>query len=367
MSLKPVNNWYVFCFGSGEFGQTTQLNDVNIPVPVLKGTNFSKVFAGGWNSAAISLDGDLMVWGRTSSFKTTDQSANLFNEPKEENSNNSVGPSSFNVTPLLVQSNAKSAALNDNNVIILNQTGSIHFTSFNNQTVTVSEATNVFSRHQTVIIFQKEKIFLYTPLQGFSSEFQLPSNEIPIHAAITHKGFAILSDQHVLRVYLSSPESTSTSDCLVETISEVVDVAASNDKYIILKNNSVILEIFPQQGKRQITGINGTPISLFAGGAHYGCITFEGDCWTWGAGTRGQLGTGSFSNSFRPAKIILKDGNKVISAAAGEEHTILLAINETMFVPTLPDAMKGNDYLKMIRIDASISGAFVASEFDSKF
>lgn len=362
MSSKPgIPVSSIYCFGSGEFGQTTQTIDTNSPVLALKDMNIINIYAGSWNSAALTTDGDLMAWGRIDSVKSTNQTANLYDETKDENNTNGNLPPSFNQVPILAQSSVKSVALNDYHTIAINQQEFIHFPTFDNQLISISNATDVFSRYKSVIIFKKETIYFYSPLKGIPNEFQLPHPEIPIKAEITQNGFAILSDNQTLRIYT---EKESDSPII---INDVISVSASNDKYILLKPNGRIYTTCSNGGLVQIYGISGNPISVFAGGAHYGCVTFEGDCWTWGIGVKGQLGTASFTNSIRPKKVILKEGMKVISAAAGEEHTVLLTVKDTFFVPTLPDPMKKNEYMKMIRMDAAIPGAFVASEYDSKF
>lgn len=359
MSTKTGIASSIYCFGSGEFGQTTQIIDSSSPVLALKDVNIENIYAGSWNSAAITIDGDLMVWGRIDSIKPTNQTTNIYDEEKDETNTN--WPPSFNQVPLQIKSGVKAVALSDHHTIILNQQEPIHFLSTDNQPITISNATNCFSRDKTIIIFKNNTICVYSPFPGLPNEFCLPSPEIPIKASITQDGFGILSDKQILRIYTEKdPESP-----LI--IKDVVSFSSSNSKYIILKPNGQIFTTFSKGGMVQISGINGNPTSVFAGGAHYGCVTFEGDCWTWGAGIKGQLGNACFSNSLRPKKVILKEGMRVIAAVAGEEHTVVLTVKDTFFVPTLPDAMKNNEYMKMIRMDAAIPGAFVASEFDSKF
>ena len=359
MSTKPGIVSSIYCFGSGEFGQTTQINDSNSPILALKDMNVENIFAGSWNSAAITIDGDLMVWGRMDSIKPVNQTSNIYDEEKDENNTNL--PPSFNQVPLLVKSGVKTVSLNDYHTIILNQQDFLHFPTFDNQSISISDATNVFSRNKTVIVFKKNTIYVYSPFVGLPNQFCLPSPELPIKAAIAHDGFAILSDNQTLRIYAENDDNSPL------IIKDVISFSASNSKYIILKPNGCIYTTCSKGGMVQVYGICGNPISVFAGGAHYGCVTFEGDCWTWGAGIKGQLGTASFSNSLRPKKVVLKEGMRVVAAAAGEEHTVILTVKDTFFVPTLPEPMKKNEYMKMIRMDAAIPGAFVASEYDSKF
>ncbi|OHT08993.1 hypothetical protein TRFO_22229 [Tritrichomonas foetus] len=349
----------VYCFGSGEFNQTTQQNDVNTPVLIMKDSGIEKVFAGGWHSATISVDGKLTTWGKINTVKTTDQTANLFEDNKDENSSK-ITTSTFNQEPTVEHSGVKNAALTDYHTIIIDLIDCAHLITYDNQIVTVPNATNIFAKYQTIIVFQGTKIRVYTPMKDIETSFELPQNENPISAAIINHGFAILSDKGILRIYNQKQPDPSI-------ITDIVSVASSNEKYIVLKPNGRIYEIFSNGSKRQISGIGGNPIALFAGGSHFGCITFEGDCWMWGVGVRGQLGNSSFTNSFQPKKVVLKEDVRVISGAAGEEHTILLTVKDTSFIPQVPEAMKQTEYIKMLRMSAAIQGAFLASEFDSKF
>jgi alpha-tubulin suppressor-like RCC1 family protein len=150
-------------------------------------------------------------------------------------------------------------------------------------------------------------------------------------------------------------------------IRDVVSAAASADRYAILRPDGRVYEILGNGSRRHITGIEGNPIRVFAGGAHFGCVTLEGECWMWGCGNRGQLGNGRFTVAFTPSKVILKDGFCVIDGVAGEEHTMLMTVKDDDFVPVLPDRMKSNEYLRMVRLANALPGAFVASELDAKF
>ena len=358
MQTKQSISSFVYCFGSGEFNQIAQQNDVSSPSMVFKDVNVDRVFAGSWHSAMLSVDGELTTWGKMISLRTGDHSQGIFDDAKDDGKLSSIGPS-YTQGPTKQQTGVKMAALNDNSTIVIDQNNFVHFMSYDNQHVTLPDATDVFAHLNTVIVFKTEKILVYTPLENVRKEFQLPDNELPKEAAITFDSFAILSDKNVLRIYAPNSEPVVFND--------VVAVAASNRKYIILNPIGRIYEAFNNGGKRQISGICGNPISIFAGGAHYGCITFEGDCWTWGSGIHGQLGNSSFTNSPQPKKVMMKEDVRVISAAAGEEHTILLAVREPSYIPQVPESMKNTEYIKMLRMNASIQGAFLASEFDSKF
>jgi hypothetical protein len=188
---------------------------------------------------------------------------------------------------------------------------------------------------------------------------RLPGSELPLYAIISENGYGILSKTHVLYSFPTNGPPA--------VIPEVVSCAAANDRFIILKPDGRIFEMSPSGTRRQVHGVHGNPIKVFAGGAHFGCVTFEGEAWTWGCGARGQLGDGSYTISFTPRRVLMKDDLRVTDAAAGEEHTLLMAVKDHSFVPKMPEIMKENSYMKMVRMTTALQGAFVASEFDSKF
>jgi alpha-tubulin suppressor-like RCC1 family protein len=86
-------------------------------------------------------------------------------------------------------------------------------------------------------------------------------------------------------------------------------------------------------------GIPELPIKVFAGGAHLGCVTFEGNAFTWGVGTNGQLGTGTFLHSENPKRVRTPQALKVVDAHAGEEHTVFTVVKEGLFAQLLPKIM----------------------------
>jgi len=55
-------------------------------------------------------------------------------------------------------------------------------------------------------------------------------------------------------------------------------------------------------------------------------VTAGGDCYSWGMGTNGQLGTGDDEDKFEPIKMGGKQlqGKKVIAVSSGGQHTVLL-------------------------------------------
>jgi alpha-tubulin suppressor-like RCC1 family protein len=345
-SMKRVGaSSSVYVFGSSEFAQTGQTYNINVPA-LVQLPHVDSITAGPWQSAAISPDGDLFVWGLINDSNTPDSIHPIKRE----------GNSAVISTPTSAFTNAKAVAIDESRVLVLTRRGDVLSPQI---AATVTDVISVHCRFDLSILIEKGK---YHIVRGDSSEFEpktLPHSESPLSAAIYRTGYAILSTDSNLHIF--------TETLAPIMISDVVSVAASNDRLVILVTNGRVFEVFPNGAKRQVSGIGGNPISVFAGGAHFGCVTFEGDCWTWGNGNRGQLGCGCFTVAYEPAKVVLKENLRVIDAAAGEEHTLLLVVKDQAFAPQLPEPMKNNEYMKMVRMRAALPGAFVASEFDSKF
>ena len=65
------------------------------------------------------------------------------------------------------------------------------------------------------------------------------------------------------------------------------------------------------------------------GGSHSLAVTDEGRCFIWGRGGFGRLGTGGERDHYSPVELKLPGGPerwRVISAAAGGRHTLVLAL-----------------------------------------
>ena len=58
-------------------------------------------------------------------------------------------------------------------------------------------------------------------------------------------------------------------------------------------------------------------------------VTRAGECFSWGMGTNGQLGTGEEEDVFTPKKMEGKQlkGKKVVAVSSGGQHTVLIAQN----------------------------------------
>jgi alpha-tubulin suppressor-like RCC1 family protein len=335
----------VYAFGSSQFSQTGQTYETNVPT-LVQLPHAEAIAAGPWQSAAITPDGELFLWGLITNVNTPDSIHAIKSE----------GNSSVITTPTTFSSNAKSVAIDESRIIVLSRRGELLFRQLPSG---LAGITSLHSRLDLTILIESAK---YHIIRGDSSDIEtksLPNSENPVTAAIYRTGYAILSAESNLHVF--------TQALAPIIISDVVSVAASNDRLAIVLTNGRVFEVFPNGSKRLITGINGNPVQVFGGGAHFGCVTFEGDCWTWGNGNRGQLGGGCYTVSYEPLKVVLKENLRVIDAVAGEEHTLLLVVTDQGFVPELPEPMKGNEYMKMVRMRAALPGGFVASEFDSKF
>ena len=149
-------------------------------------------------------------------------------------------------------------------------------------------------------------------------------------------------------------------------INNVVSIASSRKLLIILKSDGRVYELHDDK-LIQITGFEGLPIKVFAGGAHYGLITYDGNSWTWGCGTSGQLGNGYFFNLAKPQKFIINNDYKVINASAGEEHTLFDVCPSSDFSIILPDLMRKEELVNSYIMNEKLGISVKIPEFDLKF
>jgi hypothetical protein len=297
----------------------------------------------------VTSDGDLFLWGLT---KQTNAEV-LLALRRETNS-------SVITSPTLILPGTKTVAVDDSVIVAITQKGALVDLSDDSRAWrSIADARTIYARYGVLIILDSDSYYvLHDP--GHRPEPKvLAKGELPTSAAISKNAYAILSDGAVLYVFPDTGRPF--------VLPDVVSAAASSDRFVTLRSDARVYEVAGNGARRQIAGIGGLPVRVFGGGAHFGAITFEGECWTWGCGTRGQLGNGRFTVAFTPTKVLLKDGFCAVDAAAGEEHTLLAAVRDDAFVPTMPEKMKANEYMRMVRLAGALPGAFVAPELDVKF
>ena len=336
-SLNPN----LYCFGSAQFGQNGLETDSAVP-QLVHIRNIESITTGEWQSAAITSEGQLYLWGL---MDPVDQEIIQLHQTSP--------------TPSPVLQNIASVSFSDTIFLAVTRTGEVMSLSpekpdFSSIT---SPVKSVIGRNTLSIILCEKEFF--TLRDGVIERHTLPDERTPETAVICTFGYAVLATDGTLFTF------TGAAEPLVET--DVARVAATDETLIVLKTSSRIFEVFSNGTRSQVSGISGNPVHVFAGSAHAGCVTFEGGCWTWGCGYRGQLGQGSYTISYAPKPVAAKEGMCFFDGCAGAEHTLLLAVKDTLFAPTMPRRMHGNSYMKTVRMSAAIPGAFVASELDSKF
>jgi hypothetical protein len=178
----------------------------------------------------------------------------------------------------------------------------------------------------------------------------------PVGAA----GVCVLSDAGQLFCYADISAKPSIY------FEKVVSVASTRSRTFILKSDGRIYEMV--QGQLvQFSGIDALPVKLFSGGAHAGCVTFDGRAFTWGCGLQGQLGNGKYVNSSVPTEVILPVGHRITDAVAGEEHTVFTIVNERDFSCIVPKIMLREPVPAGIVALSAIPFAFTPPEIDIKF
>ena len=95
-----------------------------------------------------------------------------------------------------------------------------------------------------------------------------------------------------------------------------------------LGNNSTTKGTNPQ--KIQIE--NNTKFKAIAAGEKFSlALDTDGNVWTWGENTSGQLGNNSTTNSRIPQKIQIENNVKIKAISAGREHVLALDTNGNMW------------------------------------
>ena len=229
----------------------------------------------------------------------------------------------------------------------------------------VDTALDIFGKFQmgAIITSEKRVVVAFKHEDGSSKavNLELPDGEVPYFVE-PHgpNGVCVLCTNGKLFVFEN--ESSVHS----HTFEKVVSVASTRGRTIFLESCGRIQEL--RHGRTiQVSGISGLPIKVFAGGAHFGCVTYDGECYTWGCGTSGQLGNGSFLNTAVPMRVIRPHDHKIEDASAGEEHTVFTLINRRNFSCILPKIMR-NELLPAGCVATQlIPHSFTPPESDLKF
>lgn len=328
----------MYCVGASNFKQTTTLEDINTPFHI-PCDDVYQIFAKNNLSCCLTNKGKIIAWG-------------LLNSEKEE----------IISCPKIIAHSVIHMEIFHNQVIMKKIDGSIQMLKSELPSVCDISAPiiNVFAQFDTLCYLTKDYQVLIVHEEKIN-KIIMSDNEYPISMQFPIFGQFLLSNLHNL-YYIQE-----TSIHLI--VKNVISIAATQTKLYFLSNDARIYEMDSKDPNKkiQITGIIGTPILLFAGASHSGCVTYEGTCWTWGNGSHGQLGNSSFCSSLFPTMIKMKDDVKIICAAAGDFHTMILAVRSSDFVPNLPGLMLKNQYSRVTQMKTILPGAAIPCEFDVKF
>jgi hypothetical protein len=226
----------------------------------------------------------------------------------------------------------------------------------------LTPATKIFAKFSiaAAIMADKSVSVVYADV-GRNTIITLPEEEIP-HTVepLGLDGVVILSESATLYGF---PQGVTEPQFRYE---KVVSVASTRRRTAFLQGDGRIYELI--DGKPLlIAGVPELPIKLYAGGAHFGCVTFQGSAYAWGTGTHGQLGTGTFLNVADPKKVEIPPGRRAIDAAAGEEHTIFTLVATAKFSAILPRLMIKEPVPAGIVALSILPYGCTPPEFDIKF
>ncbi|EAY04886.1 hypothetical protein TVAG_016580 [Trichomonas vaginalis G3] len=339
------NSLSVAACGSSQFGQSTHTSDISIPHEFVV-PSIDDIRVGGWHSCVLCSTENCAFWG-----------SNLDQQIPKVQSNLLRSPTSYQI-PL----DFKDVALGSKHTVILTKSNVLQSFGSNAQLQlppnSTSKIKSVFAKFdQTAAISDDNKVLVWGN-NAKQMKITLPNTEIPAFVELAPFGIFILSDKLVCYHYVAGQVKCQFPN--------VISVAASRTKAMILKNDGRIYQIV-QDKLIQIVGIPDIPIKIFAGGAHYGCVTISGKCYTWGCGTRGQLGNGQFSNQAKPTLAIFDDKKCVIEAFGGEEHSVFLLCTNDVFIPAIHPAMKEQPLPSAVIADSIRYNTYNPPQFDIKF
>ena len=331
--------------GSNQYGQSTKTLDISIPIEFIV-PSIKNIKAGGWHSLASCSKGFYSFWGCNLDQQIPKSTANLLRSPSSHN----------------ISTEYADVAIGSKHTIVLTKKGALQtFGSNNNLQLpsnSISEIKSIYAKFEGTAIITNSDHILFWGNNNHQISINLPNNEIPNFIEITPFGCAVISNLNNLYIFKGNNISSNYKD--------VVSVASTRSSIIYLDILGRIYEIINNESIL-IPGIPELPIKLFGGGAHFGCITIKGNCYTWGCGTRGQLGNGYFTNKINPQKVIIDEKKKVIDASAGEEHTLFLLCKDDLFIPNIPKLMLTETLPKTESLLSIFNSTFSPPEFDLKF
>ncbi|HLL48411.1 MAG TPA: hypothetical protein VK399_17045, partial [Longimicrobiaceae bacterium] len=152
----------------------------------------------------------------------------------------------------------------------------------------------------------------------------------PFWKAVSAGKFFSLALDDKGRVWAWGGYSQLWTPIVVKDLEEVVAVAAGEDHSLALKQDGTVWQWrSPLTTPSQVAGLGGV-VALAAGGDTSLALKADGTVWAWGSGWNGQLGDGTFT-PYRatPGRVVGLDG--VVSIAAGMGHALAVKADGTVW------------------------------------
>ena len=102
---------------------------------------------------------------------------------------------------------------------------------------------------------------------------------------------------------------------------------AMGSHLVVLDSNSRVWEV--RSNTEMVEGLTGNITSIAAGEFHYAALREDGTVWTWGNNYRGQLGNGTFTNSWDAVQVQGLSG--VTAIAANGQNTVAIVDNDRVW------------------------------------
>lgn len=315
----------VYCFGRGEDGQLglgdTSAHDEPIYVDSLRGIGVKDVACGSGHTVVLTVDGEIMSWGRGDDGRLGQNSFEWKYVPRSV-----VALQGISITHITCGS-YHTAAVSSNGELYTwgggmygklghgNERGHSQPKRVEALVGAIVSSVACGSRH-TAIVTSKGKVYSWG-----DRENGVAGHSDPEGHQYTPKIIEALDNEKVTQISACGFHTGClTEDGKVYTWGEgkFGRLGSGNERHC---TSPRIVESFVGQ----------SPTQIACGGFHSAVITADGRLATFGGGEHGQLGHGNFSNKLKPAFVKALEGVFISQISCGWSHTVALSSNGQVF------------------------------------
>ena len=321
----------LYTWGTGSYGRlgSGQESDQHVPavIEALGKIKMMTVSCGAFHTCAISLEGEMYVFGGGLYGKLGIESDKNCILPVKVSGNDQVSGSSFTQVAC----------------------GTFHTVAVNEQGMCLSWG---FGGHGRLGNGSSEQVNKPSPVQGgFLKSLVTGSSSRRFASSILQRGDAMAeSKRQSGGTDVGAGGAAKADDAFFEDESptKIIGIAAgaNHSMYMTLEGHvyswggdedgqcgqersDAIGPHIPEQVQAHIGGLR--VIGIACGARHSMCVTARGDVYTWGLGSSGQLGHGSQDSLNRPTLVQLLNGQFVVAVDGGEDNSAAVTDDGELF------------------------------------